>query len=75
MDLDMKSKIESWLSTKLLEAGIQVGCMQPLMTWKYADDDLAEFQQKIGNYFAFSVSGLITEDAILRAYEEDQKKS
>lgn len=75
MDPETKIKIESWLETKLLGAGIQVGCMQPLATWKYADDDLAEFQQKIGNYFSFSVSGLITEDAILRAYEEDQKKS
>jgi hypothetical protein len=73
MDADTKQKIESWLETKLNLAGVQVGCMQPLATWRYGDDDLAELQPKIGNYFAFSVSGIITEEAILEAYNADQK--
>lgn len=75
MDADTKAKIESWLTTKLQMLGIEVGCMQPLTTWRYADDDLAQFQDKIGNFFAFSVSGLIAEDAILAAYQQDQEKS
>jgi len=73
MDADTKQKIESWLSTKLQMLGIEIGCMQPLTTWRYADDDMAEFQDKIGNFFAFAISGVITEESILAAYRADQK--
>ena len=75
MDADTKTKIESWLSTKLMMAGIGVGDPQSVVTWQFRDTDLFELQQKIGNHFCFSVSGIITEQAILAAYEEDQKNS
>ena len=72
MDADTKRKIESWLSTKLLSSGIAVGCVQPTVTWDFRDTDLFELQQKMGNCFTFSVSGVMTEDAILAAYQQDQ---
>jgi len=72
MDAELKQKIESWLQTKLLQAGIGVGCIQPTTAWDYRDTDLFELQQKVGNCFTFSVSGVITEEAIVSAYKADQ---
>lgn len=73
MDAEMKQKIESWLSTKLLMAGIGIGCVQPTVTWDYRDTDLFLLQQKVGNCFTFSISGVLPEDAILEAYKNEME--
>ena len=74
MDAELKQKIESWLSTKLRMAGIGIGCMQPTTTWNYLDTDLFLLQQKVGNCFTFSISGVIPEDAIIEAYKYEMEK-
>lgn len=73
MDTELKEKVKSWLATKLRIAGIGIGCMQPTTTWNYLDDDLFLLQQKLGNCFTFSISGVIPEDAILEAYKNEME--